>query len=350
MGLPLRGAGLALLLSLSAAPSWGAPGTTSPDFLRLGVAPRPTAMGEAYTALADDVHAMAYNPAGLALLRRQEVAFMHHQYLQGISQEYAAYAYPTNRFGTVAFAANLLSVSPFSSFDENDQPAGTVSAQDLALSGAYAVSWRKLSIGVHGKYVSSRLADVTARGSAYDAGALLQMAYGFQAGAAVQNVGKGLRYDRESAPLPRMTRGGLGWKGRFLWPGSSAAVGVDGVFARDRDPFVAGGAEVALIPSIALRVGYRGSQEDDLKFSWGAGFKIPMGRSRSSNDAGGWWRPPDHPDYDSTPTELELDYAFVRLGDLGLTHRVSILLRFGNPRERENSPSWRRGYVPTWYD
>lgn len=334
---------------MPAAPLLGAPGTTSPEFLRLGVAPRPVAMGEAYAALSDDVNAIAYNPAGLAGLRRQEVSFMHNEYLQGIKQEYAAYAYPTNKLGTFGLAANLLKVDPFKAYDENDQPIGAVSAEDLAVSAAYGISWRRFSVGAGGKWISSRLADVTGRGWAYDAGAQMQAAYGIQLGVVVQNMGSGLRYDREASPLPLTTRGGAGWKGKFLWPGSSAALTVEGVFPNDRDPFVAGGGELAVHPAIAFRFGYRGSQEDDLKFSWGVGFKFPLRRNGPRREDVAW-RPGSDPDDGPLPTELELDYAFVKLGDLGTTHRMAVLLRFGRSREKEYSPAWRKGYVPTWYD
>lgn len=344
---------VATLAALLWAPSaWAAPGTTSPDFLRIGVAPRPTAMGEAYAALADDVYAVAYNPAGLGFLQRQELAFMHHEFVSGVQQEYAAYAYPTNRLGTLALSANLLRVKPFSSFDDKDQPLGHVSAEDLAVSAAYGVAYRQLSIGGNAKHITSRLADSTAKTAAYDAGALVRIAYGFSVGVSVQNLGQGLRYDRERAPLPRMTRAGAAWQGRFLWPGSAAAVTLDGGFARERDPFVSSGLELRLLPQVALRAGYRGSQDDEIQFSWGAGFKIPLSRGKGSGSGNATWQVRYARDESVLPSELEIDYAFVKLGDLGITHRMSLLMRFGRARRKEDpSPSWKSGnFVPYRHD
>ena len=341
-----RGAVWALLWGLAPATVVAAPGTTSPESLRVAVAPRPAAMGEAFAALADDVNAMAYNPGGLGFLERQELALMHNQFIGGVTQEYAAYALPTHGLGTLAVSANLLRVEPFKAFDQNDQPIGEVSADDMALSGAYALSWRSISVGGAFKHITSRLAEKTARGAAYDAGAVVRIGRGFSVGAAVQNMGKGLKYDQETAPLPRLTRGGMAWKGRFLWPGSLAAVTVEGAFPNDRSPFVSGGGELRFHPLMALRVGYRGSQDDDLKFSWGAGFKVPLRRGGLSASAEPTWESRYDKAEPDLPVELEIDYAFVKLGDLGTTHRVSVLLRFGRGRPPMTSPSWRDGYVP----
>ena len=54
---------LLLLLSLNAE---AATLNSGAAFLKIGTGARPEAMGGAYTALADDVSALHYNPAGLS--------------------------------------------------------------------------------------------------------------------------------------------------------------------------------------------------------------------------------------------------------------------------------------------
>src|SRR5258706_4828173 len=76
------------------------PGTTSADFLKLGIGPRATAMGGAQVGLADDVYATYWNPAVLAQLQNPEAGFVHTHYYQDIQSEYAAYAHPTKKLGT----------------------------------------------------------------------------------------------------------------------------------------------------------------------------------------------------------------------------------------------------------
>ncbi|MDE2291861.1 MAG: hypothetical protein KGL53_07240, partial [Elusimicrobia bacterium] len=52
---------------LSSTPVFAAgPGTSAATFLTLGFGARPLALGESFVAVADDVSALYYNPAGLA--------------------------------------------------------------------------------------------------------------------------------------------------------------------------------------------------------------------------------------------------------------------------------------------
>ncbi len=64
----LRGLSALLLLWLSSVVPARAsgPGTSAATFLELGFGARPLGLGEAYVAVADDVSALHYNPAGLA--------------------------------------------------------------------------------------------------------------------------------------------------------------------------------------------------------------------------------------------------------------------------------------------
>lgn len=72
------GAAYLAALLLFAAPARAA-------FEDLGAGARAPGMGNAFTAVADDVYAIYYNPAGLALLERPELAAAHTQHLVGLS-------------------------------------------------------------------------------------------------------------------------------------------------------------------------------------------------------------------------------------------------------------------------
>ncbi|MBK8575542.1 MAG: hypothetical protein IPN90_07665 [Elusimicrobia bacterium] len=51
------------------------------------VGARPAALGEAFTAVADDVHSLYYNPAGLASLYRSEVTAYYARPFPGLSDQ-----------------------------------------------------------------------------------------------------------------------------------------------------------------------------------------------------------------------------------------------------------------------
>src|SRR5437879_1768420 len=83
-------------------------GTTAANFLKLGIGPRAIAMGEAQVGLADDVYATYWNPAGLASLKIPEAGFVQNQYLENISAQYLAFAYPHPTLGTLAASISYL--------------------------------------------------------------------------------------------------------------------------------------------------------------------------------------------------------------------------------------------------
>lgn len=105
----LAAAILAALL-LSASPAQAA-------FEDLGAGARAPGMGNAFTAIADDVYAIYYNPAGLALLDRPTLAASHTQHLAGLSDgsglntSFLGYAHPLKwDRGTIAAGMQSFSV------------------------------------------------------------------------------------------------------------------------------------------------------------------------------------------------------------------------------------------------
>src|SRR3954463_7326455 len=97
-------------------------GTTSANFLKLGIGPRAIAMGDAQVGLANDVYATYWNPAGLARLETPEAGFVQNQYLQDVSESYLAFAYPHPKLGTLAASATYLNVGKFPGYDAAGSP------------------------------------------------------------------------------------------------------------------------------------------------------------------------------------------------------------------------------------
>ena len=64
-------------------------GTTAAQFLKIGVGPRAIGMGGAYTALADDINAMYWNPAGLSRMNSKEAFFNHVDWIMDVKMENA---------------------------------------------------------------------------------------------------------------------------------------------------------------------------------------------------------------------------------------------------------------------
>lgn len=296
----------------------GGPGTTAGNFLQLGIGPRATAMGDAQVGLADDVYATAWNPAGLAQLEVQEAGFVQHQYVENISQQYVAYAYPHSALGTFAGSLNYLGVGSFKGYDATGLPRGEVSANDLAVGFSYARTYfrdRRLgsgvSFGATGTYLRERLSDVSAQTVAGDLGALWspgkrfgEFLEGWRLGGVVRNIGGKLRYDREAFPIPRSFEAGLSYAGR--WRDELITLSLDGRQPSGADRSLGLGLEVRTLQYFLIRTGY--TSAGDLGSGWRMGGGIRF-------------------------KTLQVDYAYAGAGEFGGTHRVGLTCRFGKPPE-----------------
>ena len=103
-------------------------GSSGLSFLKFGFGARNIAMGDAGTALSNDLTGLFYNPAKLALTDKSEVLFMHNEWIQDVSSEVIGVK---TEFWNIPFALgfNVTSVSgieyreipgePISKFDAN---------------------------------------------------------------------------------------------------------------------------------------------------------------------------------------------------------------------------------------
>ena len=83
---------LVLMLSYSCYAS--GPGTTAANYLKIGVGARATAMGGAFTAIADDATALYWNPAGLSQIKGKQLSASYNSWFAGINQGYLSLVFP----------------------------------------------------------------------------------------------------------------------------------------------------------------------------------------------------------------------------------------------------------------
>lgn len=81
------------------------------EFIAIGVGGRALAMGGAYCALANDVTAAYWNPAGLSSLMYPQISLMHDERFGGlVNYDYGAVALPIGAQSSLAFSAIRLGV------------------------------------------------------------------------------------------------------------------------------------------------------------------------------------------------------------------------------------------------
>jgi len=321
-----------LLVAVPRAHARAGPGSTTANFLKIGVGPRPSALGGAFVGLADDVNAIYYNPGGLGMLQRQEMTFMHHSLYEGVRQEWGAYALPTRKLGTFAMSFDQVSVSPFPAYDESDIPMGSVDSSERAFTLGYGYEFgtsRWLSLGVAAKYISSRLWTYTASAGAVDAGMIwrfgreVEYDTEYRFGAAIRNIGPGMKYVSESFNLPQSLNLGISRNGPLPHPFEDMRMVamLEAVVPNDDLPFVAVGIETKLVREFAVRLGYRQNQDTGLGITAGIGFT-----SLSRGFTAEWW------------PEISIDYSFVDYGKLDMSHRIGFSLAFGDNKLGETTP------------
>ena len=69
-------------------------GTTSAEFLMIGAGARGAALGGGYAAIADDIEALYWNPAGAALMTRPGVAVSTYEYVAETRYSWVGVAFP----------------------------------------------------------------------------------------------------------------------------------------------------------------------------------------------------------------------------------------------------------------
>jgi len=172
------------------------------DFLAGGVGARALGMGGAQVALAQDVNASYWNPAGLSRLDYPELAYMHAERFAGVvSFDYGSVAFPINGRSTVGIAFFRSGVNDIKNTldawdPERDQPRPnpeahfkTFSAADYAFFLSYGRSLNdRFSIGVNGKVIRRSIGDfANAWGYSFDVGVQYRSGR-FVFGANIQDV------------------------------------------------------------------------------------------------------------------------------------------------------------------
>jgi len=292
-----------VLIVLLCTASGFAAGETGLAVLKIGVGARATAMGEAFTALADDASGVYWNPAGSAWIEKREAHFSHNSWIQGMSHNVASMTFPT-KIGAFGLGLLLNNIDGFERrINASAEPLGTFSSHDFSISLNYSHRLGdRLSIGGNFKYINEKIYINDANGYMLDLGARYKAPVdGLWLAAAMQNVGFTTTLAAEDIRLPQTMRLGAAYNFPFDVIKDKLLFAVDYVQIIDQDVHLNLGAQYCPLPLLALRLGYQtGFDTKDLS----AGFGIEMGR-------------------------LDIDYAYVPFGrDLGDSHRFSLTTCF----------------------
>jgi hypothetical protein len=311
-------------------------GTTAGQFLKIAAGARPIGMGGAYTALATDVMAVYWNPAGLSrIIGNGEAFFNHASWLAETDYDVGAISMNLRSFGAIG-----LQVISFRTPEEVvrtiESPEGTGQKWDanmIALGASYAINLTdRFSIGFTGKYIQERIFNESARGAAFDLGILYQTPVrNLTLGAAVTNFGTKMRLDgrdlynnhdplsqpgaisdvpgeyrMESYDLPLNLKFGLAWKA-VTNENFQILAAMDGNQPNDNSEYINSGVEFGLRNTLFLRAGYKSLflENSEQGLTFGAGLK-----------------------YNVAGTHLKFDFGWADYGRLNNVQFVSFAVRY----------------------
>lgn len=290
------------------------------EFLNLGVGGRALGMGGAYIALARDVSATYWNPAGLVNIDYPQIMLMHSQQFAGVVKyDFGSFAVPFGAHRSLGLSLIRLGVddipetrlkNPNEKLSENNRPeiVRTFSDAEYALFLTYAVRRSpNFSFGGNVKIIYKGLGNHSAWGLGFDIAALYNPFGNLNIGLNLQDVTSTvLAWDtgRRELIVPAL-KAGLAYPillpglGGFMSPALDLEMRFEG-----RDYAAQFGAGPVSFDThfgweyqrelLALRFG-----SDVGQFTVGAGIGLP---------------------------KLQIDYAFLSHGDLGDTHRISARL------------------------
>ncbi|MBI5475882.1 MAG: PorV/PorQ family protein [Ignavibacteriales bacterium] len=314
------------------------------EFLSIGIGGRALGLGGAYTAVATDITAGYWNPAGLASMDYPQVSLMHDERFAGlVNYDYGAVAIPYDKNTTFALSVIRLGVDNIpdtrnAGIDANGNPLPPDRWQDLAglnfdkITYFNAADWGFLlsyanqsttsfSYGVNLKFIYRSLDNTSANGIGIDVGTRYRVMDNFYLAGSAQDITTTLvawSNGTNELILPTLKLGSVyyieAFNGRF-----APAFDVDLRFENRRYSSMAHlggisfdfreGLEFEYKNIAAIRIGY--SEIGTINI--GAGIKLP---------------------------KLAIDYSFARFGaeeQLGDTHRISLIFTIESERFRRQT-------------
>ena len=304
--------------------------TCAANWLKLDTGTRAISMGGAYTAAANDIAGVPYNPASIAFIKNQEAFMSQTQYVADIT--YSVMGYGRNMSGEDFLGLHIFALDsgPMAVTTE-DEPDGT--GQDfkvtgVCIRGTYARRVTdRLRIGFTGKYIREDIFTSYMQSFAFDIGSNFNTGiYGFILGMSVTNLGPEVKFGGEGLeievdddtfskiteqfPLPMTFR--LGLMNELMGPDSEfiqtddhrLLFALDGINSRDYTVQGVMGVEYGWKDIAYVRFGNKFGH-DTAKWSLGGGFNI-----------------------NTSDFSIGLDYAYVNYSVLDFTHQFGLNFKF----------------------
>ncbi|HLP15692.1 MAG TPA: PorV/PorQ family protein [Bacteroidota bacterium] len=324
--------GLSIPVSAQLVPNLGGQrsGISAFQFLKIAPDARGTGMGESFVAVANDVSALYWNPAGLTNALQDQAVFSHTEWLVDLKHEFAGASFHLSPNDIVGAAFTSLHTDPMKVTTET-QPTGTGSYftyGDIAIGATYARKMTdQFSFGITARYVRETIDMLKAEAVLIDLGTYYTLGIGNARFAVVvsnfgSNVGpKGTAPGGDGMPVtafqqyspPTMFKLGVAFE-PYETEDHRVTTSIQLNHPNDNAENVRLGVEYAFESMFFLRAGVKrtigesmlgkstSSAED---FTFGGGVRVPI-----------------------AVMTVNADYSFANFNDLGSVHRFTVAISY----------------------
>ena len=316
-------------------------GTLGGSAVRVGVGARTAAMGHTFTAVADDVSSIYWNPAGLGQIKRPQLTIMGADWLGGIRHGWIGFGQSLGKWMSVGADVSYIWSGDIPQTIESEadvgryQEMGTFNYNDMVIRVAIGsgeistnvyrgIDWGTIRIGGAFQVSQQRVNYSTITGyqlrwNHINLGMIYQPPVkNLKLGLSVFNIGSSeQQYLQQPVSIPQHVRVGLAYTITIAMPSTvvnntntrpsllqnQMTVAVDYDFGYDQNGRSHIGLEYLFSNGFAMRGGYRRRLDADFLSSLSGGFGYAT-------------------------RAYQVDYAFIPFGQVGNAHRISLSLDF----------------------
>ena len=228
-------------------------------YLHMGIGARGQALGNAYTAMAQDGSALFWNPAGLANQNPFQIYFMHSKLFMNTSLDYVAATAPTRSYGNFGLGLIALNSGEFDQRNELNEEIGNFNLSDMAFLASWStVAFQDIAIGINYKLVTQKMLDYSGMGHGFDIGLRKQLSPWLTTGLMLVNaLAPSMTLAEESQSFARQLR--VGAVAKLFEDKMSVSTEISKILGWDKTALNIG-VEYQVMPMIALRGGVNNSQ------------------------------------------------------------------------------------------
>ncbi len=293
--------------SVTAGPSSGKAGY---EFLRTHIGARPSSMAGAFICIPGDIHAIYFNPAGLAPIAGRLASATYLNHVLDFQSGFVAYTQPLKNLGQIAVGVNYMSYGDFDRTDVNGQKIGSFGAGSFAVTTSLGRSINEnLMAGVSTKFIYSSIDEYNSTALAIDFGMIYKVPFieDMNVGVGIFNAGQAITaFMNNKDPLPLNFV--LGFSKKLAHLPLEYSITANKYI--DDDIQINIGGEFTLTEGVFLRLGYN-SLGRELKIGADgdqyAGISLGLGLQ---------WQ------------QIQFDYGLSSFGAIGYLNRASFSYRF----------------------